>query len=145
MPVVVKTLGDLIAGREPLKVDAGASVLNAARVMAERSKGAVLVTKADRLGGIFTERDLMTRVVARELDPARTRVGDVMTTKLTVARPDESYQSGLSKMSATNCRHLPVVDGDRVVGLVSRRELMALDIRAMEELMDKTEPSSLFI
>lgn len=139
------TLGEIVANREYLSTDANTTIFDAVCRMASKSKGAILLTQNGRLAGVFTERDLMTRVVAKGLDPAKTPLRDVMTTQLVVARPFESYQSGLEKMAHANCRHLPVIDGDRVIGLVSRRELMALDIRVTEALMERTEPSSLLV
>jgi len=145
MTLIARTLGDVVSGRDLLTIDATASVLDAVRLMTRNLRGAILVTRSGRLAGIFTERDVMNRVVAQALDPAATPVSRVMTERLVVARPDESYHSGLTRMHLAHCRHLPVVDGDRVSGLVSRRELMALDAEVLEQMQERLEPSTLFI
>ena len=70
----------------------------------------------------------MGRVVAQGLDPDRTRVGDVMTRDLVVGQAGDSHEDGLRKMKQAGCRHLPVVEGDRLVGMVSQRDLLQIDL-----------------
>lgn len=144
---MLKTLSlqEILKGRTPITVDSGVTVQEATRVMSEANKGAIMVLKDDCLQGIFTERDLLRRVVAEGLDPARVKVDDVMTASLVVGGPDDSYPRALQKMVSAGCRHLPVVKGDRVVGLVSRRDLMEIDIEILEEELDRRDPASLFI
>jgi len=138
-------LTDLIAGKPPITVNSGVTVMDACRVMSDVNKGAIMVLKDDKLMGIFTERDLLRRVVAEGLDPSKVKVDDVMTESLVVGSPDDSYQRGIQKMISANCRHLPLVKGDKVVGLVSRRDLMELDILLLEEELDRRDPATLFI
>jgi CBS domain-containing protein len=95
--------------------------------------GAVSVLDGSRLVGILSERDVMSRVVAPQLDPDRTRVGEVMTKDLVVAQSGESHEEGLRKMKQAGCRHLPVVDGDRLVGMVSQRDLLQIDLSEKDE------------
>lgn len=137
-------LGDIVEGKTPLSMGPEATVQTAVEAMSEGKKGAILVVAGERLRGIFTERDLLTRVVAARKDPMTTRLEQVMTSKLVVGRRGDVIHTGLRLMVTASCRHLPVVDGDRVVGIVSRRDLMALDIQAMEEEMDSRDPASLF-
>ena len=87
-----------------------------------------MLFRSGRLVGIFTERDLLTRVVAYGLDPATTSVGEVMTKELVVADVDDHYEAALEKMKDCNCRHLPVVENDRLVGVVSMRDLLLAEI-----------------
>lgn len=138
-------LSDFIAGKKPITVASGVSVREAARVMSRAEKGAIMVLDSGRLQGIFTERDLLKRVVAEGLDPDKVMVEEVMTGSLVVGAPDESYQRALQKMVSAACRHLPVVEGDKVVGLVSRRDLMKLDIELLEEELDLRDPATLFV
>jgi CBS domain-containing protein len=105
-----------------------APVREAARVMAENNIGIVAVLEGDRLVGVFSERDVVRRVVHRGLDPARTPVGEVMTTDLVVADADEDYQLAMRKMDQANIRHLPVVSGGRVRSMLSIRDLMRVDL-----------------
>ena len=138
-------LNEMIEGKKPITVDSGVTVEQAAQVMSEANKGAIMILSKGRLMGIFTERDLLRRVIAKGLAPADTKVDDVMSTHLVVGSPNDSYPRALQKMVSAQCRHLPVVEGDRVVGLVSRRDLMAVDIEVLEEELDRRDPASLFI
>lgn len=138
-------LSEVIAGRKPVTVECGTTVREAARTMSEVNKGAVMVLSEQKLAGIFTERDLLRRVVAEGLDPDQVKVEQVMTTSLVVGSPGDLFQNGLRKMISARCRHLPLVEGDRVVGLVSRRDLMMLDIEILEDELDRRDPSTLFI
>jgi CBS domain-containing protein len=129
----MKTIGGLVAGREIFHVSSDESVRDAAQYMTDRRVGAVSVLDGTRLVGILSERDVMGRVVARQLDPDRTRVGEVMTKDLVVAQWDESHEEGLRRMKQAGCRHLPVVEGDRLVGMVSQRDLLQIDLSEKDE------------
>lgn len=101
------------------------SVLDAVSLMNERRVGAVAVTKGDKLEGIFTERDLMIRVVLEGKDPKATTVSDVMTAKCISAKQDMTIGEALLIMSENHFRHLPVVDDKgKVLGLLSIRDLL---------------------
>jgi len=82
----------------------------------------------DRLIGVFSERDVVQKVLDRGLDPARTPVAEVMTARLVVADVDEDYQSAMRKMDQANIRHLPVVSGERLLSMLSIRDLMRVAI-----------------
>lgn len=138
-------LSEVIAGKKPITVNSGVTVREASQVMSRAEKGAIMVLSEGRLRGIFTERDLLKRVVAEGLNPDSVTIDDVMTKSLVVGSPDDSYPRALQKMVSAKCRHLPVVKGDKVVGLVSRRDLMAIDIEVMEEELDLRDPATLFI
>lgn len=113
--------GDLAAVNEQL------TVRDAAQVMAGRNIGAVIVLSEGRMVGIFTERDLMTKVAARGLDTASTIVGDVMTRGVVTVGPHAALDDCLQKMAEGGFRHLPVVDGDgEPVGMISQRDFVAL-------------------
>jgi CBS domain-containing protein len=127
------TVGSLVAGRETYHIDAGLSVRDASRYMTERRIGAVAVLDGDRLAGIVSERDIMGRVVAASRDLDQTHVGDVMTRDLVVARGADSHEDGLRMMKQAGCRHLPVVEGDQLVGMVSQRDLLQIDLSEKDE------------
>ena len=110
-----------------------AAVAEAVRVMASQNVGIVSVLEGDRLVGVFSERDVLRRVVDRGLDPARTAVGDVMTSELVVADADEDYQSAMRKMDGANVRHLPVISKGRLVSMISIRDLLRVDLEAKGE------------
>jgi CBS domain-containing protein len=130
----MKTIGALVAGRTELyHVEAGQSVREAARYMTERRVGAVSVLDGTRLVGVISERDVMSRVVAAGLDLDHTRVGDVMTRDIVVSQADESHEDGLRKMKQAGCRHLPVIQGDQLMGMISQRDLLEVDLTEKDE------------
>ena len=129
----MRTIGRIVADREVYHIADDQSVREAARYMTERRVGAVAVLTGDRLAGILSERDIMGRVVAQGLDLDKTRVGEVMTRDLVVARAKDSHEDGLRKMKQAGCRHLPVVEGDQLVGMVSQRDLLQIDLTEKDE------------
>ena len=102
-------------------------------MMETHNIGIVAVLDGERLVGVFSERDVVRRVLNHGRDPLRTAVGDAMTTNLVVASPDDDYQAAMRKMDHANIRHLPVVDGDRMVSMLSIRDLMRVDMARMTE------------
>ena len=125
-----------ISNRSVFTVDRKVSVQSAAEFMALKNIGAVSVMDGDRLVGIFSERDVINRVVAKSLNPATTPVESVMTTNLVVANADETYDSCLRKMKQANCRHLPIVEGDKLVGIISLRDLLQVDISEKDDTIE---------
>jgi secondary thiamine-phosphate synthase enzyme len=113
------------------------TVLEAVRLMSEERVGAVAVTREGKLTGIFTERDLMIRVVLEGRNPAATRVGDVMTSQCISAKNDLSMGDALQIMTESHFRHLPVVDeNDRVLGLLSIRNLLHNRVDKLSQELD---------
>lgn len=110
--------GDSIASLPP-----GATVLDAARLMNERHIGSVLVVENDRLVGIFTERDVMRRVVAERRDASKTTLSDVMTSAVAVAAPHTTLDEIRRVIREKRIRHVPVVAGDHVLGMISIGDL----------------------
>ena len=99
-------------------------VSQAAKLMANKNVGAVMVVDDDRLVGIFTERDLAYRVVARGLDAQTTPLADVMTPAPDTIDPDKPFGYALLRMHERGFRHLPVVRDGKVVGIISARSAM---------------------
>jgi len=92
--------------------------------MAEKDIGAVPVLEDNRLVGIFSERDIIKRVLVGDKEVRTTLIKDVMTTGVVVAQSTEEIEQVLEKMQKNRCRHMPVVSGDRVVGFLSLRDLL---------------------
>ncbi len=124
----MQTIHELVRDRVTYSVPANLNVLETARYMAERNIGAVAVMRGGKLAGIFSERDIMTRVVADGRDPARTSVGEVMSQNLTVVPPDETPQNCMLLMKEHGFRHLPIWDGRELKGLISLRDLLLKDL-----------------
>jgi CBS domain-containing protein len=124
----MKKLRDIMRYGFLFTVQRGAMVAEAVRTMAANNVGIVAVLDDDRLIGVFSERDVVQKVLDRGLDPARTPVAEVMTARLVVADVDEDYHSAMSKMDQANIRHLPVVSGERLLSMLSIRDLMRVAI-----------------
>jgi CBS domain-containing protein len=105
------------------RIDPESSVLDAVRAMNTHRIGALLVCADHRLVGIFTERDVLCRVVDQRRDPAATRVAEVMSTELVTVRPSTTVEEAMAVVTERRCRHLPVMDGDRLLGVVSIGDL----------------------
>ena len=116
-----------------------ASAQAAAGLMRERRIGAVMVTDGARLIGIVTERDLVFRLLAEARDPATTVLGDIMTADPQTLRPDDQALDALEKMRAGHYRHLPVLDGERIAGMVSVRDLYEAARRTLQEELRSAE------
>ncbi|MFC1778553.1 CBS domain-containing protein [Pseudomonadota bacterium] len=121
-------------GAMVLSVDINESVLDAISLMAEVNIGAVLIQNGDTISGIFTERDYLQRVALKSLSSKETRVGDVMTKPVISAEPGDSIQQCMETMTTCHCRHLPVVEGGKLLGIVSIGDLVKrmLDEKQME-------------
>jgi CBS domain-containing protein len=104
--------------------------------MSSKHVGAIPILDGDKLVGIFSERDVINRVVARGYEPRTTKVEDVMTKELVVAGADESYESCLWKMKQAACRHLPIVEEGRLLGVLSIRDLLMVDIDEKDEKIE---------
>jgi CBS domain-containing protein len=110
-------------GTATLSVAPGVTVAAAAEILNQHKVGSVLVMDGPRLVGIFTERDVLRRVVGERRDPAATRVSDVMTRDLVVMRPSASVVDAMRVISEKRIRHVPVVENGVVVGVVSQGDL----------------------
>lgn len=120
----MSTLHDLVKDRKVYSVDATRTVLEAARFMMEHNIGALPVVRNGELAGILSERDIMNRVVAVGRTPGTTAVSEVMTANPRAVKSDESIEECLFIMREFGFRHLPIVDGKDLKGLVSLRDVL---------------------
>ncbi len=123
----MKQIAEVIEDQVLTVIEPGLTVRIAAQRMAERNIGAVAVVESGKLAGIFSERDIMARVVAKGLNPDDTKVDAVMSKELVVAAPSDDLDQALQKMYAIHARHLPVIDDGKLVGMVSIRDLLEVD------------------
>jgi CBS domain-containing protein len=124
----MRSVKAILGDRETIVVARSASIADAARLMAEHHIGALPVLDGDRLVGIFTERDVLTRIVAAGRNPDTSRVGDVMSTDLVVCEMAESYEVCLKRMQQARVRHLLALQDGRLAGIVSMRDTLAADV-----------------
>jgi CBS domain-containing protein len=129
------TVRDIVQNRDLYQVSESDTVAHVARQMADLHVGAILVLNGDSLRGIFSERDLMKRVVLQHLDPETTPVRQVMSTDVVSVDELADLDEAMELMQSHNCRHLPVTRGSLVVGFLSMRDLMNFELaRKTEEL-----------
>jgi len=129
----------MLASQTPVTANGEMSVAQAARLMKERRVGALLVMHEGRLAGIFTERDALFRVIAESRDPANTRLQDVMTANPRTIGPDRPFGHALHLMHEGGFRHVPVVEGDAPLGVVSARDALGPELEAFVAELDKRE------
>ena len=121
----MERISDLVKDRRMIySVDANSTVLEAARFMMEHNIGAVPVLREGELAGIFSERDVMNRVVAAGRSPGQTRVSEVMTANPRSVQADDTIENCIFIMREFGFRHLPIVEGKKLMGLISLRDLL---------------------
>ena len=133
----MKTLRDLVKDRKVYSVEATRTVLEAARFMMEHNIGAVPVLRNGDLAGILSERDIMNRVVAVGRTPGTTAVSEVMTANPRAVAADETIEECLFIMREFGFRHLPIVDGKDLKGLVSLRDVLMQHAAELESQQHK--------
>jgi CBS domain-containing protein len=124
----MKAIRDIMRPAFLFKVSRQSLVSDAVREMTMNNIGIVAVVEGEALVGVLSERDVVQRVVARGLDPRRTRVEQVMTTEVVLGDINESCQMAMLKMDRANIRHLPIVSGGRLVSMLSIRDLMRSEL-----------------
>ena len=124
--MTIRHMSDIVRDQRPLTLSPATTVKHACEAMRERRVGAVLVTEHDRLVGIFTGRDAVCRVLAEGKDPAHTRLREVMTQAPKTMPPGKSAVEALQMMADCGCRHIPVVEGEKLVGIVARHDIIKM-------------------
>ncbi len=129
-----RRIADIIHDQDPVTLPAAATVADACRKMRERKVGAVLVIEGDRrLVGIFTGRDSVCRVSAENRNPEQTKLAEVMTRQPDCMPPGKTVIDALRLMKDGGFRHVPIIDGGKVVGIVSRGDFRGLEIDRLDE------------
>jgi CBS domain-containing protein len=127
-----QSIRHLMQRRKIVKAPPDTSVAQAAKLMASKDVGAVLVVEGDALAGIFTERDVVFRVVAAGRDPRTTTLADVMTRDVCTIAPEKPFGTALLVMHEKGFRHLPVIEEGRIVGIISARMAMDPELEEFE-------------
>ncbi|MFH0735490.1 MAG: CBS domain-containing protein [bacterium] len=133
----MKNLKDLVESKKLYTVKSGSTIHDVVLYMAEHNIGLVPVLDAsNRLVGVFSERDLVRRIIAKNLDIATTIIDSAMSTELIVANIADTYENSLKKMTNSKVRHLLVIDNDKLVGIVSIRDLFEIDRSYLKETIE---------
>lgn len=134
----MQTVRQLLQGKSPEvhAVAPDAAVVDAIRLMAEKGIGAVLVMQGTRLAGILSERDYARKIVLHNRSSSTTAVHEIMTSQLITVGPGDAVEHCLQLVTDKRIRHLPVLDGDRVVGVISIGDLVKAVIEHQREQLD---------
>lgn len=139
----MKSLRDICLNKPMHYVNTGISVYEAVSSMAKNNIGAVpVLDDGGKLKGIFSERDLMTRCAAKRIDMENTKIDEVMTRGVILMEAQDTYDECIKIMRQEGIRHMPVRDGEKLIGMVSMRDLMQEDV---EEKRQEIENLNTFI
>lgn len=122
------SIKDILKGREVFTVRSGSSIKEVVGYMASKGVGLVPVMEQEKLIGVFSERDLVKRVIAKDKDLNSTSVNDVMSANLVIAKIEESNEEVLAKMKEAKTRHILIIENDNLVGVLSLRDLLEIDL-----------------
>lgn len=126
-------------GHEVWSIGPEASVFDAIAMMAEKEVGALVVMEAEKLVGVMTERDYARKVVLQGRSSKGTRIKDIMTSRVAYTRPDQSVEECMAVMTDKRIRHLPVMDGDKVLGMISIGDLVKTIIEEQQQVIEQLE------
>lgn len=133
----MKSIKEILEAHSLRTVKSGSKLIDVIKYMASENIGLVpVLDEGKKLIGVFSERDLLKRVIAKELDMHQTIVDDVMTTKLILADVNETYEECLQKMRDAKIRHIIIVDKGELNGILSMRDLLQIDITVHKETID---------
>lgn len=137
----MSTVRDILSkkGREVHVIEPDATVLDALRMMAERRVGALVVCNKGQLAGIISERDYARKIVLMGRTSLATKVGEIMSTRVVCARPDQTVEQCMAVMTAKSVRHLPVLEQKSVIGLVSIGDLVKCMIADQSFIIEQLE------
>lgn len=137
----MKTATQLLAQKHPVvwTVTADHSVLDAITLMAEKNIGALLVTESNQLSGLMSERDYARKVILKGKNSNSTRVREIMSSNLVTVAPDADVDTCMALMTKHKIRHLPVMDGKRIVGILSIGDMVKAIIAEQQQTIQQLE------
>ena len=137
----MKSIRDLLVGKgnEICSVTPGATVYDAVKVLAEKNIGALVVMEGDSLAGIVSERDYLRKVALTQRDSGGITVAEIMTSPVACARPDQSVEECMAMMTDKRIRHLPVVEDDKLIGVISIGDLVKAIIAEQQFIIEQLE------
>lgn len=135
--VKMETIKQILNSKSLYTIKSGSTVKDTVNFLAEKNIGLVpVIDDTGKVLGVFSERDLVKRVISKDLDIYLTKVDDVMTKDLIIAKIDESPQECLTKMKNNKIRHILVIDNEKLVGIISIKDLLELNIQDMKETIE---------
>lgn len=136
-----KSIRDVLKnkGGSVVSINSDATVYNALELMASENVGALLVMDGDQVKGIISERDYARKVILEGRSSLETQVRKIMTTKVLYISPDKTVEEGLVLMSDKHCRHLPVLEDNRLIGMVSIGDLVSANVAEKEFMISQLE------
>lgn len=136
-----KSIRDVLKnkGGSVVSINSDATVYNALELMAAENVGALLVMDGDQVKGIISERDYARKVILEGRSSLETQVKKIMTTKVLYISPDKTVEEGLALMSDKHCRHLPVLEDNRLIGMVSIGDLVSANVAEKEFMISQLE------
>lgn len=135
----IRSVRSVVASQTPLVAPKSTTVLEAAHLMKQHGKGALLVVEGSKLIGIFSERDALFRVIAAGRDPGTTTLAEVMTPQPQTIHPDEPFLNAMRIMHRGGFRHLPVAEHGRPLGMVSARDALDDDLYELSVNLEQNE------
>lgn len=137
----MKTVAQILRtkGHEVLSVSPEISVFEALRVMAEKNVGALLVVEGERLTGVFSERDYARKVILKGKASRETPVREIMTSHVLYVRPEQTVDDCMALMTDKRVRHLPVLDAERLVGVISIGDVVKAIITEQEFIIEQLQ------
>jgi CBS domain-containing protein len=128
-----RILRDVVREQRPVVVDSDITVAEAAKLMQQAKDGAAIITDGGKPVGIFTERDCLYRVAGAGKNPAEVTLGEVMTPNPCCVRAHRPFSDALYQMQHGGFRHLPVLDGKNIIGVVTHKHVFGSDLLQYEQ------------
>ncbi len=137
----MKTIKEVLRdkGRSVWTIDADASVFDALKLMADKEIGALMVTENGQLAGVMSERDYARKVVLHGRSSRETPVREIMTRKVLYVKPEQTVEECMALMTEKHVRHMPVLDGDQMIGVVSIGDIVKSVISEQQFLISHLE------
>jgi len=137
----MKSLKQLLEakGREVYTIEPGARVFDALKMMADKGVGALMVTEGGRIAGVISERDYARKVILHGKSSHELQVRDIMTSKVITVHPGQSVEECMALMTEKRIRHLPVIEGERLIGVLSIGDLVKEVIAAQQQTIAQLE------
>ena len=137
----MKRVKDILAvkGQDVWSIEPDASVYDAMKLMAEKEIGALMVMEGTKLVGLISERDYARKVILQGRASRTTQVKEIMTTRVVYAQPEQNIEECMALMTEKRVRHLPVIDGERLVGVISIGDLVKSIISEQQFIIEQLE------